>query len=391
MFIGCDKIEFPDVEDEILDDYEEGGGKMFGGIFNEELMKIAFLKSWMGELDDETLLSDISIPGTHDSGTQLIPSNMGNMHTQNFSIRQQLDDGIRFLDIRLQNERTPFLVKTGKLQVYHGTYNCYILFDQVLVWCKNFLDKYPSEVILMSIKNEEGDDILNNLFHYFDDTRWKNLFYDGNDFDKRIPTLGEVRGRIVVYSRTNYTRMTTNFIDWYTGWDMVSDKSRILEFKNPNRWEDQSFTYYIADEYEQYDTRKKWPNVQEHLLRAANGRKEDFYLTFISISHHGQTFTPYHYAWGTSDNTVNPIMNSSLRDFMSLYNTCFVFNTIGEAKEIPNFIDLFRLIGSATSVQEGVGKPIRWGVIMLDYYNNHGNPGENELVENIIRSNKLIW
>ena len=45
----------------------------------------------------------MSIPGTHDSGTSSLfgVTDKGAAHCQNFNIIQQLNDGIRFLDIRI--------------------------------------------------------------------------------------------------------------------------------------------------------------------------------------------------------------------------------------------------------------------------------------------------
>ena len=45
----------------------------------------------------------MSIPGTHDSGTSSLLGvpDEGAAHCQNFIIIQQLNDGIRFLDIRI--------------------------------------------------------------------------------------------------------------------------------------------------------------------------------------------------------------------------------------------------------------------------------------------------
>src|SRR4051794_14918530 len=52
---------------------------------------------WMGALDQRRKISEITIPGTHDSATWTLS---GNAQCQTSDIRQQLDAGIRFLDIR---------------------------------------------------------------------------------------------------------------------------------------------------------------------------------------------------------------------------------------------------------------------------------------------------
>ena len=56
---------------------------------------------WMSYIHDDTKISDISIPGTHDSGaTHSIFDVAGKC--QDLSIKQQLRVGVRFFDLRLQ-------------------------------------------------------------------------------------------------------------------------------------------------------------------------------------------------------------------------------------------------------------------------------------------------
>lgn len=69
------------------------------------------LDSWMGALPDKTLLSDITIPGTHDTCAR---SNIPFVRTQYLSVTQQLEAGIRFLDLRCR------LLADGDLYMYHG-------------------------------------------------------------------------------------------------------------------------------------------------------------------------------------------------------------------------------------------------------------------------------
>ncbi len=64
----------------------------------------------MGSLDDKQLVCDLSIPGTHNTvalhGTDLA-------RCQSKSLRDQLEMGIRFLDLRIK-------LKKHILKMYHG-------------------------------------------------------------------------------------------------------------------------------------------------------------------------------------------------------------------------------------------------------------------------------
>ena len=55
------------------------------------------LTSWMSEVSDDTLLSNITVPGTHDS---CACSNIPFVRTQYLSISKQMEAGLRFLDLR---------------------------------------------------------------------------------------------------------------------------------------------------------------------------------------------------------------------------------------------------------------------------------------------------
>lgn len=58
--------------------------------------------NWMNYIDGSTLLSQINIPGTHDSGTTYIKGSAANQ-CQNLTIADQLELGARYLDIRAYN------------------------------------------------------------------------------------------------------------------------------------------------------------------------------------------------------------------------------------------------------------------------------------------------
>ena len=105
-------------------------------------------KSWMSFLKDETKISALSIPGTHDSGA----TSGGSLgQCQSDDIKTQLEAGVRFLDIRVK-------AVNGVLKVYHGIVSMNLSFEEdIMDICKTFLAENPGETILMSIKNEDGD------------------------------------------------------------------------------------------------------------------------------------------------------------------------------------------------------------------------------------------
>ncbi|WP_435058956.1 phosphatidylinositol-specific phospholipase C [Streptomyces sp. bgisy060] len=146
------------------------------------------VRGWMGSHGDGTDLRRLTIPGTHDSGARY-----GGpwSECQNTGIAQQLDAGVRFLDVRCR-------VTNGSFAIHHGVSYQNMMFGDVLVACRDFLAAHPSETVLMRVKqeySEESDATFRAVFDdYLDRRGWRPLFRIGN----ALPLLGEARGRVVL-------------------------------------------------------------------------------------------------------------------------------------------------------------------------------------------------
>ncbi|MFG3409014.1 phosphatidylinositol-specific phospholipase C [Streptomyces sp. NPDC048142] len=145
-------------------------------------------RDWMAALPDGTALQRLTIPGTHDSGARF-----GGpwSECQNTTIAQQLESGIRFLDVRCR------LIE-GSFAIHHGASFQNMMFGDVLVACWNFLARHPSETVLMRVKQEyssESDAAFRAVFDDYLDTRgWRPLFR----LDPTLPGLGGARGKVVL-------------------------------------------------------------------------------------------------------------------------------------------------------------------------------------------------
>ncbi|MFH7593619.1 phosphatidylinositol-specific phospholipase C [Streptomyces racemochromogenes] len=145
-------------------------------------------QDWMAGLADSTALQRMTIPGTHDSGAR-----QGGLYVacQNTSIAEQLDSGIRFLDVRCR-------VTGGSFAIHHAAFFQNLMFGDVLVACADFLAAHPSETVLMRVKQEystESDATFRAVFDdYLDHRGWRPLFRIADT----LPTLGQARGRVVL-------------------------------------------------------------------------------------------------------------------------------------------------------------------------------------------------
>ncbi|SCZ51531.1 MULTISPECIES: phosphatidylinositol-specific phospholipase C [Photorhabdus] len=219
--------------------------------------------AWMGQLhDDNRLLSHITIPGTHESCAHRNISGLAKC--QDLSVSDQLQLGIRYLDIRCHAETNNrgFVIDGYKdrwiFEMHHGIINEYIVFDKVVIDCQNFLKANPSETILMSIKQEqstEPDELFNAIFKHYKD-KYSPLFHD----DSQIPKLGDVRGKIVVISRNKGLPGIA--------WTSID----------------------IEDHYDDPGKEEKYHFVVAHLEKALKYRGDTLYLTNTS-AYSGPDFT----------------------------------------------------------------------------------------------------
>ena len=172
------------------------------------------MNSWMNNLPETVLISQINIPGTHDSCTCCAQFSFFSK-CQSATIREQLDSGIRFLDIRVE--------KAGeKLKLVHDIADCkspennkeMLYLDSVLADCKSFLSENPSETILLSYKRDDGANQEETFDVFFENYLEKDtVWYKEN----RIPTLKEVRGKIILLNRDNIDKNNENYTDFNTG------------------------------------------------------------------------------------------------------------------------------------------------------------------------------
>lgn len=263
---------------------------------------------WMRWIPDNTSLRTMSIPGTHESlsihGGD-IPETQEDYGDSGAVLTAQLDAGIRAFDVRVRAQS----IANHKFDTFHGSVNQHAWFDEVLHAFGQFLAAHPSETVLLRVKEEcqnvwmwddveqqwtidpdhedllsceddEGtnNDDLKDIFRYYRDNNPDAQAYfwqpSVNEVQTGIPTLGQVRGKIVVRS----------FDGRFGGWlGHGLDANQIS----------------IQDDYNVptlADIDDKWTKVRNQLL-AANADPAKLYINFTSGVSAGAY--PYTVAGGT--------------------------------------------------------------------------------------------
>jgi 1-phosphatidylinositol phosphodiesterase len=155
---------------------------------------------WMAGLPNNRYLTQLAIPGTHDSGACEY-SNMPMTRAQNLSIPDQLTAGVRALDIRCAATWGSSRLLGTTYNVFHGPFDQGISIETVMTNVVDFLTAHANEVVLLLLKQEGGQgDISADINEIVNNTLGATLYQRDNHL-QRWPLLGECRGRALVLSR----------------------------------------------------------------------------------------------------------------------------------------------------------------------------------------------
>ncbi|KAM5172664.1 1-phosphatidylinositol phosphodiesterase-like [Mantella aurantiaca] len=209
------------------------------------------MPDWMSYLPDNLFLSSLAIPGTHDTmaffGGSLA-------ECQSWSLQNQFNAGVRFLDIRPRHYQ-------DRLPIFHGVSYQRTYFDQVLKDTVTFLTQHPSETVVMRVK-EEYEPYQNTRSYYKSVAEVVSQI--GEQWflrSSRLSTLGEARGKIIILQQFSSNGEGPDFGPPYPG------------------------RMSISDEYQVSEDAVKWAEVERHLKVAQNGDPERAYLTYSSGTH----------------------------------------------------------------------------------------------------------
>jgi 1-phosphatidylinositol phosphodiesterase len=260
--------------------YYHGAGTVLPGGINYR---------WMKGLRDDLRVSELSLPGTHDS--MATPERCGRYYvdfgistdvcaTQVLPLGGQLTAGIRALDIRARRDENTF-------HLVHGSVDLDATFDYVLDVIQEFLTNEKSEFILMRLK-EEGDAEDSDMeFHeIFEEYRlqYPDLFWEpnksGHENNPMLGTEGDpdsIRGKIVVLQNFYEPSWSnTRYGIEYLKVDEDHDQNCHLEFTQD--------CYALDNNWDLYSG--KWERVERHINRANSPTSErnQLYVNFLSGS-----------------------------------------------------------------------------------------------------------
>lgn len=152
----------------------------------------ATLTSWMGKISNETSLREISIPGSHASGSR---NSIGDLtgKCQDLSIEDQLNNGVRYLDFGLA-------LVNNEIRISDNGIDQKMTLADAMKSLRTFLNSHKSEAVFLALHQSKeasrsSSDLTTMLNAYLGATSNTTLFSS----IKAIPeTLTDIRGKAVV-------------------------------------------------------------------------------------------------------------------------------------------------------------------------------------------------
>jgi 1-phosphatidylinositol phosphodiesterase len=266
--------------------------------------------NWMSQLPAGTLLSQLTLPGTHDTGTWTLNSGSvgeSGFQAQSMNIVTQLNAGIRLMDLRPENDGPnptgPNCINyndieyscAAPLQIYHGGQGtglylnqppssncnsqngngCASVFDQITGW----LAQHQNETVVLNIQDEKGNtpyfqnQIRDVLSHYSSYVYGWDWISGQSGPPSTNPPLSAIRGKMVIIapSGTDYGQPASGIY-----WNVVTSGPP---------WG--SSSPYVQDNYNCPSQSGKQKSINTQLSAAVNGNSSDLYLNFTSATSEG--------------------------------------------------------------------------------------------------------
>jgi hypothetical protein len=254
----------------------------------------------------------VSIPGTHDSATgdgwpglttSLVGAAMA--QTQDLSIEQQLACGVRAFDLRP-------CVSGNELVINHGILATNAKFANTMRQLCQFVSSHPSEFVVVVMRHETDGDSNSD--------KWADMISDCLNSDDILPqlaayrrdlTVGELRGKVLVFSRDNYGSQPVGA--FVTGWGHQADYVT-ASIRGTGR---NIGTLYVQDFYEVLDNMTAKLNGIEKLLNfSTKNNVEQGTRHLVVCINHTSGYTQSASTNGNKDNAAK--CNQKVIDYLAV-------------------------------------------------------------------------
>lgn len=236
--------------------------------------------NWMSKLPDSMYLSEVNMPGTHDAGaTNLSTNDISQLSLaicQQLYLNEQLNSGVRAWDMRIDSasakyEDDPNIIHGFSAFLCQNQKEAILELEEVMQTARDFLKLHPRETIVMTLKADgksfgDDEDVANHILKYIKNEDYP-IYRPAKGSGGIIPTLGNVRGKIVFIRRL---KLSNEYID------NLNEQSESLSYSlydafgpDASKWDDNNYSdythaqqvgssnIYVQDNYGEGDADKK--------------------------------------------------------------------------------------------------------------------------------------
>eukprot|EP00929_Paragymnodinium_shiwhaense_P073786 TRINITY_DN37694_c0_g1_i1.p1 TRINITY_DN37694_c0_g1~~TRINITY_DN37694_c0_g1_i1.p1 ORF type:complete len:342 (+),score=60.07 TRINITY_DN37694_c0_g1_i1:105-1130(+) len=189
---------------------------------------------WMGSVPDDTPITAMFIPGTHESAA-LVGGDLA--ECQCWDLQQQLASGLRAFDIRVNHDG-------DELPCYHGIIQQNSTFPEVAQILESFLTEHPTEALFMRIRREgeSGDhcqEFTEAVMACFGN---EEMWNRGSDWG----ALSDYRGKCTFLAQGSHMRLFRQELDVQDLWETGDDEDKLAAIQEHAVKDRQDNTMYLS-------------------------------------------------------------------------------------------------------------------------------------------------
>lgn len=274
---------------------------------------------WMSYLDDDALVSQLSLPGAHDAATaegwvlaSILPGNENSV-AQDVKVNVQYNNGVRVFDIR------PSLY-LGTLYNSHGITRINKTIENLLDEMIAFLDAHPSEFFVFHVYHG-GSEWNTKTANAFGKLLAKSKYAGRVAQFRNTLTVGEMRGKLLFLSREEASGDTKWPGGFLRGWDEHGYENNKHGYVNVGSMDDYAYNAGAASIYIQdmAGTAGKVPEKMESLRRLLD------FTTHHNVRLPGQAIWTFNFASACAQmSPLNISLSDGYRDNATYTNKCIL-------------------------------------------------------------------
>lgn len=274
---------------------------------------------WMSYLDDDALVSQLSLPGAHDAATaegwvalSIVPGNTNSV-AQDVKVNVQYNNGVRVFDIR------PYLF-SGTLYNSHGITRIEKTIEKLLDEMIAFLDAHPTEFFVFHVYHG-GSGWDAKTANAFGNLLAKSKYAGRVAQFRNTLTVGEMRGKLLFLSREEASGDTKWPGGFLRGWDEHGYENNKHGYVNVGSMDDYAYNAGAASIYIQdmAGTAGKVPEKMESLRRLLD------FTTHHNVRLPGQAIWTFNFASACAQmSPLNISLSDGYRDNATYTNKCIL-------------------------------------------------------------------